>query len=367
MRPGRSPCLAPEIGLLADRPRHDDDAVPEFVPALELSAQFYAEVVAPLLGGIPHAAARIGAGSEVLGYDTARSTDHDWGPAVQLFTTDVEAARAAVADRLPETFRGWPTRYGSDKNTPDTRVTVCTWGDWLTGHLGFDPRAGMSWLDWLIVPQQLLLEVTGGRVYADPDGELAAVRRQLAYFPDQVWLWLLACQWRRISQVEAFVGRTAEVGDELGSRVLAGYVVRELMRLAFLLERTYWPYQKWFGTAFARLELAGALGPLLERAVAATDYAARESALVPAYELLARTHNATGATKPVEPSTRPYFTRPFQVLMSDRFADACVTELTDPALSRLPLVGSVDQFADSTDIASSSGQVARLRSFYSES
>jgi hypothetical protein len=353
--------------LLLRRPRPDDGPVPEFVPALELNAQFYAEVVGPLLKGIPHAAARIGGGSEVLGYDSDRSTDHDWGPAVQVFTTEVEAARSAVAGALPETFRGWPTRYGSDQHVPDTRVSVCTWGEWLSGEFGFDPRGGMSPLDWLLVPQQRLLGVTRGRVYADPDGELAAVRRQLAAFPDQVWLWLLACQWRRISQVEAFVGRTAEVGDELGSRVLAGYVVRELMRLAFLLERTYWPYQKWFGTAFARLESAGALTPLLESAVVATDYAGREAALVGAYELLARTHNATGATKPVDPNARLYFTRPFQVLMSDRFTDACVAELTDPALRRLPLVGSVDQFADSTDLAADAQRAIRLRSLYSES
>jgi hypothetical protein len=37
------------------------------------------EVVAPRLGGMRHSAARLGTGSDVLGYDTARSTDHDWG------------------------------------------------------------------------------------------------------------------------------------------------------------------------------------------------------------------------------------------------------------------------------------------------
>jgi hypothetical protein len=47
-------------------------------------------------------------------------------------------------------------------------------------------------------------------------------------------------------------GRCAEVGDELGSRVVAARLVREVMHLAFLLEQQYLPYSKWLGTAFAR-------------------------------------------------------------------------------------------------------------------
>lgn len=47
------------------------------------------------------------------------------------------------------------------------------------------------------------------------------MREAVAWYPDQVWRWLLACQWRRLAQEEPFVGRAAEVGDEFGSRVLA--------------------------------------------------------------------------------------------------------------------------------------------------
>ncbi len=48
--------------------------MPEFIPGLELSRLFYWEVVRPLMDrhypGLPHAAALIGLGSEVLGFDT---------------------------------------------------------------------------------------------------------------------------------------------------------------------------------------------------------------------------------------------------------------------------------------------------------
>ena len=48
--------------------------MPEFIPGIELCGGFYHEVVAPILHAhypqLPHAAALIGPGSEVLGFDT---------------------------------------------------------------------------------------------------------------------------------------------------------------------------------------------------------------------------------------------------------------------------------------------------------
>jgi Domain of unknown function (DUF4037) len=123
-------------------------------------------------------------------------------------------------------------------------VTVTTTGRWLAEHLGVDATRGLSTADWLATPQQRLLGVVGGAVYADDRGELGRIRAELAWYPDQVWRWLLACQWRRLAQEEAFVQRTAEVGDELGSAVTAGRLARDLMRLALLLARRYAPYGK---------------------------------------------------------------------------------------------------------------------------
>ena len=337
-----------------------------FVPSLELNADFYREVVAPLVAPFPHAAALLGWGSDVLGYDTARSTDHGWGPRLQVFVAAdaVEPARAAVDAGLPEAFGGYPVRFGWDAVEEQHRVDVLTLQDWLTGQLGFDPRAGMDTFDWLTVSQQQLLGVVGGAVYADPDGALAAVRESVAWYPHDVWLWLLGCQWQRVSQEEPFVGRTAEVGDEIGSRLLAGRQARELMGLAFLLARTYWPYTKWFGTAFSRLPGTDHLGSALEHAVAATTFEAREDALVEAYETVARMHNRAGITVEIDPTVRDFHGRPFRVLMSERFATACVEKISDPALRDLPLVGSVDQLADSTDVLSSPERTRYLRSFY---
>ncbi|MEJ7742089.1 MAG: DUF4037 domain-containing protein [Nocardioidaceae bacterium] len=61
----------------------------------------------------------------------------------------------------------------------------------------------MSVLDWLLTPQQRLLGVVAGEVYADDSGTLGELRHALSWYPDQVWRWLLACQWRRPAQEEA--------------------------------------------------------------------------------------------------------------------------------------------------------------------
>jgi hypothetical protein len=82
----------------------DEQTAAAFLPALELNGMFYAEVVAPVLGEVPHAAGRLGWGSEILGFDTARSTDHGWGPQLQVFVDDgtVDSVIEALESSLPE-------------------------------------------------------------------------------------------------------------------------------------------------------------------------------------------------------------------------------------------------------------------------
>jgi Domain of unknown function (DUF4037) len=333
-----------------------------FVPGLELARAFYEEVVAPVVADVPHSAALLGSGSDVLGFDTARSTDHAWGPRLQLFVSDElrEEVAAGVEAALPASFRGWPVRYGWDEVAVSHHVEVASLGEWLERRLGVDPRGGVAARDWLALPQQLLLEVTAGEVFEDGLGELRPVREALAWYPSDVWLWLLACQWRRIDQEEPFPGRTAEAGDELGSRVVAARLVRDAMRLCFLLERRYAPYSKWLGTAFRRLEAWDEVGPALEATLAATDFAAREETFLAAIEAVARRHNALEITRPVEPTSSLFYSRPFRVLGSARFADACLERVEDRWLRSLPLVGGIDQWVDSTDVLSSPETARRV-------
>ncbi|MFI5694141.1 DUF4037 domain-containing protein [Kribbella sp. NPDC051586] len=325
----------------------------EFRSAAEIGVGFHADVIAPLVGDVGCAAGLLGWGSDVLGYDTERSMDHGWGPRVVVLVDagEVERVRKAVEDGLPDEYDGYAVRFGWDSQEAGHHVTVATLGDWLRGQLGFDASEGIELADWLVTPQQQLLGVVAGQVYAD-DGRLTAVREALAWYPDQVWRWMLACQWSRIAQEEAFVQRTYEVGDELGSRVVTARLVRDVMRLALLQSRTYAPYTKWLGTAFARLDHADGLDRALADATGAVRFEDRERALVTAYELVARRHNALDLTEELDPVPRPYFTRPAQVIDAGRFVRACLATVTDEAVARCGLIGSIDQFADNTDVLS---------------
>jgi len=339
--------------------------MPTFVPALKLNEGFYNDVVGPLLEGVPHAAARVGYGSEILGFDTEQSTDHGWGPKLHVFVAAdaVDHVSARIDAGLPDEYHGWPVRYGWDAVPVMHHVWVTTVHDYSVKQLGLDARQGLSTVDWLLTPQQLLLEATRGAVYHDDTGELTHLRASLAYYPDDVWLWLIACQWVRISQEEAFVGRTAQVGDDLGSQIVAARVARDLVRLWFLFERRYAPYSKWLGSAFKQLPGSDELGAALSDALAARDFPSREQALVVAYEMAARRHNELGVTEELDTTVRPFYGRPFLTLMSDRIAKACIAQLADSPLTRLPLVGGVD-FADATDLLAHGARARKLRALY---
>jgi hypothetical protein len=324
-----------------------------FVPGLRLSERYYREAVEPLLDkhfpALRHTAARIGGGSEVLGFDTERSTDHDWGPGLQLLLTPADTEKHAasitgmLAEELPKTFLGYPTHFvpggGDVRHMRLTdgpvrhRVEVTALGGWFENHLGFDPRYPIEVSDWLVTPAQKLAEVTAGAVFHDGLGELVAARENLRWYPDDVWRHILARHWQRVSGEEAFVGRCGEVGDELGSAVIAADLVGELMRLCLLMARRYPPYAKWLGSAFTRLP--GAKDLPFAAALSATDWRDRERHLARGYEIAGALHNELGLTKPVDPGTRPYHDRPFRVLHAERFAEALLASITDPEVAAL--------------------------------
>lgn len=316
-----------------------------FTPGLKLSGLLYRDVVQPLLARhfprVRHTAALIGPGSEVLGFDTARSTDHDWGPRLQLFLTqeDLDAHGAAIADllasRMPPTIAGYPTNL-----VPP--ATVAELGQWLTARLGFDPTDKITTTDWLSAPTQLLAELTSGAIFHEDLPQLRAVRQRLAWYPDDVWRYVLACQWQRLSEEEPFVGRCAEAGDDLGSAMVAGRLVRDLMRLCLLLDRRYPPYNKWLGSAFASLRNGEQLRPVLTAALT-HDH---ETHLATAYESVAALHNACGLTDPIDARTRLFHDRPYRVLHAERFAQALVATIKDRALRALPMTGAIDQLTD---------------------
>ena len=214
-------------------------------------------------------------------------------------------------------------------------------------RLAVDLDGGIEARDWLTFPEQGLRMFTAGDVHHDEVG-LQAARDRLAYYPRDVWLYLLMAGWWRVHPEANLVGRAGSVGDELGSTLIGSRLVSDLMRLCFLMEREYAPYAKWFGTAFSRLRCGPDLTPTLWDVVRAETWPAREEALLAAYEALAAMHDALELTEPVVTQMVQMWDRPFRVAWAD-FPGLLQAEIHDPAVlsivERWP-VGPVDQFRD---------------------
>jgi Domain of unknown function (DUF4037) len=362
----------------------------EFIAGIRLNEMFYREAVAPILAtafpALRYSAALIGYGSDVLGFDSERSTDHEWGPRLVVFLSEddhralAERIGDALSHRLPPELRGYPTSFSepdanrvramapADAGRVRHHVYFHTLGEFIRTYLGIDARATPTNVEWLLMYQNALLEITGGAVYHDGLGELVPLRERFNWYPRDVWLFMLAAQWIRIAQEESFPSRCGEHGDETGSRINAARLVRDVMRLCLLIERRYAPYPKWLGAAFARLECAPKLEPILRAALAADSWQEREQQLCAAYEAVARMQNALGLFRTLNPGSMSFYGRPYRVLGAGRFAKAVSDEIRDEQLRRIydvvGPIGSIDQFADSTNLLMRSDLRVRLSALY---
>ena len=223
----------------------------------------------------------MGRGSEVLGYDDGMFTDHTWFARAIVFVADEfplewrESMQARLTTRIPDLFEGVPTE-----------VTVTTVRQYFLDQLRLDVSVGWDAYDWVSLPEQRLCAMTAGAVFHD-DLDLEKVRRRLAYYPRDVWLYLMLAGWWRVHPELNLVGRAGHAGDELGSALIASEIVTGLMRLSFLIERRYAPYAKWFGTAFSELQIADRLSGPPEQAPYARTWPQREKSLGSAYEIVA--------------------------------------------------------------------------------
>lgn len=318
-----------------------------FVPGVTLGRQLHAVHVRPVLRekfpGLRHSAALLGRGSEVLGFDDETSTDHDWAARVLVFLAEEDEPRAAELGRaldigLPSSLGGHPVHH-----------EVHTVHGYVRQLLDVDTSGEISAADWLTIPEHALRTFASGAIFHD-ELDLQAVRDRLAYYPRDVWLYLLISAWWRVHPEMNLVGRAGDVGDELGSSVMAARLVKDLMRLAFLMERQYAPYPKWFGTGFSRLACGPDLTPALWQVLRAEAWEEREAALVRAYEGLFALHNRLGLTAPVTPHLVRMWDRPFEVAWAD-VPDLLVPMIEDPGVLRVVKewpVGPIDQLRELT-------------------
>jgi len=343
----------------------------EFIPGLELNRLYYNEIVKPILKknypNLPYSVARIGFGSDVLGFDTERSTDHDWGPRLELFLEkkDYKNLRENIfetlATNLPRKFLGYSVHYSktdekgvrvlaeSKKDYVNHRIEFYTLESFMEQMLGVNITKELTELDWLALPEQRLLAVTSGAIYHDGLNKLKAMQRKFKYYPRDVWYYLMMRQWEILAEEMPFPGRAAELKDDLGMQLITTNQIRKLMKLCFLQERKYAPYNKWLGVAFTKLKCAQLFLPLFRAALFEKDWAKKERNLIAAYRLVGNLHNSLKITETVEIKVTKFHERPYLMINTEDFANAIKQKISSDNLLRIqPKIGSINQISDET-------------------
>ena len=364
-----------------------------FVPGFALARGFFRDAVCPILErhipDVAYSAALIGPGSEVLGFDDRMSTDHHWGPRVMLFLrqTDLHTKSREISDHLgeclPYIYKGYSTNWTEpDPNDNGVQSLLCvtegpvnhriemfTVQGFFEQYMGLNIEETLTATDWLTLPWQKLRSISADHIFRDDLG-LGRICDRLSWYPNDVWLYVLASCWSRIGEEEHLMGRAGVVGDEIGSSIIASRLVREIMRITFLMERNYPPYPKWLGTAFTKLDGGSTLRPVLGAILNASSWEERDSGLALAYRHLAEMHNGLGITDRLccEPSS--FWGRPFTVIHGDRFAESlrdAIRDQTVKSIAERRLIGNVDLVSDNTDLLEDPTRRRALLALYEQS
>ena len=301
------------------------------------------------------------------------------GPRVILFLSEKDFIKKKqlselFSKKLLYTFKGFSTHFGAPdekgvkvsekikKGKIHHRIEIFTIESFFKKHLNYDIKKQISVFDWLVFPEQKLLTITDGTLFYDMLG-LEKNIKKFKYYPKDVWYYLLASQWVRISQEQHFMGRCGELNDEIGSKIIATRLVKDIMKMCFLMEKQYTPYIKWFGTGFNKLKSSKKLKPILNSIIKSNNWKTREIYLAQAYELLAKLHNSLKITKPQNTKIKYFHNRPFLVIDGDLFVSEITKQIKDLTVKSIKLkIGSLNQFSDSTDVFEANTQ--RFKSIY---
>jgi hypothetical protein len=357
-----------------------------FIGGKALCRRFFQEAAQPILmrhfPDLAYTAGLLGYGSDVLGYDDEVSTDHMWGPRFYLFLREEDVAfrqeiLEALSRELPPTFLGYSVHFSEpDPNDNGVRhaqviekgpvsplIFLETADSFLTDYLGCADFMHLTGADWLSFSEHKLLALQCGEFYEDKLGMAEKLRRISAYPPD-VQRYLIASQWSLIGEEQAFVKRASSRGDEIGSRLVCARIADRLMRLCCLYAGRFAPYSKWYGTAFAALDTDPAVKAAIAAALAAMDPLERENRLIEAQSLVGHIHNAAGFTEPVACEVVSYFGRDIRVIYADRLAAATKKTLSGTDLEGLPLIGSLCQIGNLTELTEDPAYRQRIREFF---
>jgi hypothetical protein len=245
---------------------------------IDISRDFFNEHVLPVLqrefpAQTQHMTLGVfGYGSEVLRLDDEYSRDHHWGLRINallpeaMYREHADALLRTLAAHLPARYQGHSLREGYTKWAG---LELTSLESYLQRTIGLT-HAPQTYADWLSIPEEDIIHIVAGEIWHDPAGRFSAVRNTLqGYYPEPVRLRRLAHWCRFFSGMGTYALRRAILRDNAFYAVTRfANAIRLGMQMAFLLDKQYFPYDKWLYHFFTRLPRMGPrMQPLVDEAV----------------------------------------------------------------------------------------------------
>lgn len=327
-----------------------------FIPGLELNRKFFFEIIKPLMDksypDLIYSASLIGYGSDVLGLDNETSMDHNWGPRCQLFLNDndiklKEELPTFFANSLPLEFLGFPTNYTDPEITTVQMmehateypirhlIEIDTFENYVSNYLGVQHITDINNLKWVGFTDQQLLEVVSGEVFHDGLNKLTEFREYINFYPHDVLKLKLASLWSCISNEEAFIGRSIELDDLIGLKMISSRIINYLLKICVYLDGKYIPYSKWFGSVIRKQSYLSEIRSLAEQALIENDTKFIEDKLSILYLKVLELHNSLDFLPKLDCSIKDYHGRPYKVVMADQISDLLLDSIQDEVLRTL--------------------------------
>lgn len=317
-----------------------------FIKGLELNKGFYADIVKPLLDekypNLDYTAALLGYGSDVLGFDTETSMDHNWGPRIQLFVDDkniIPELNNYFSFQLPSLYKNFPVNFSkcsydgtirmefTDKKPINHLIETITFEDYLRNRYSIDKTGNFVYEDWLNFTDQELIEITSGLVFHDGLKKVNKAREELRFYPLDICKLRMAVLWNYIGNKEAFIGRSIALNDYIGLKINANRIINYLIKILFYLENKYIPYSKWFGYSFKQLNAYKEFSDIIISLLKEKDPERVEDKICILYEKVIEKHNRNKELPYIKNKTKYFFNRPYKVIFSENIVDEIVNSI----------------------------------------
>jgi hypothetical protein len=327
-----------------------------FIKGLELNKGFYFDIVKPLLEknypNLDYSATLLGYGSDVIGFDTEISMDHNWGPRLQLFIDDtnmISELNDFFSLELPFQYNGFSvnfTKPGYDgtirmEHTNEKPINhlieITTFEDYLKNRYSLDKIIHFTQKDWLKCSDQNLVEITSGEVYYDGLDKITKTRTELKFYPPDICKLRMAVLWDYIWNKEAFVGRNIALDDYIGLKLNVSRIVNYLMKILFYLEKKYIPYCKWFGSMFKTLTAYNNVNSMILNIIKENEPKKMEEYLCVLYEAVIERHNQNTELPHLDNKTRNFFNRPYKVIFAENIVEEIKNSIKDEDIKKTDL------------------------------